>query len=222
LQPAERRDALIEVTLFQTNATRALLERQLLLKALMRPGRSTRPARRTPARFPWARRLARKFRKRVLFWFAEAAILFVFWLIYVHETAAHELMVGAGAAVLAATGAEAVRGLNFARFYPHAKWLLLFWRVPGSIVNDCWVLSRALAERMFLGRALDGETAVVRFDPGGADPRSAARRAIAVTFSSLSPNFIAIRIERKRRLLLYHQVRAVGVPVMLEKLGAEP
>ncbi len=163
-----------------------------------------------------------KLRKRVLFWLAEAAILFVFWLIYVGQTSSHELLVGAGAAALAATGAEAVRGLNFARFYPHAKWLVLFWSVPGSIIIDCWILTQVLAARIFLGKEMDGWTATTRFEPGGTDPRSAARRALAVTFSSLSPNFIAIRIDRKEKLLLYHQVRFTGVPVILKKLGAEP
>jgi hypothetical protein len=163
-----------------------------------------------------------KLKKRVLFWPAEAAILFVFWLIYVGQTSSHELLVGAGAAALAATGAEAVRGLNFARFYPHTRWLGLFWRVPGLIVADCWILTQVLAARILLGKEIEGRTATTRFEPGGADPRSAARRAIAVTFSSLSPNFIAIRIDRKEKLLLYHQVRCAGVPVMLRKLGAEP
>ncbi len=161
-------------------------------------------------------------RTRVLFWFAEAAFLFVLWLILVTQTAVHELMAGAGAAVLAATGAEAVRALNFARFYPHTSWLILFWRVPGSVVFDCWILTQALAARLFLGRELKGEMATARFAAGGADRHSAARRALAVTFSSLSPNFIAVRIDRREGLLLYHQVRASGVPAILKKLGAQP
>jgi hypothetical protein len=165
--------------------------------------------------------MAEKFRERALFWIAEAAILFVFWLIYVSTTASNELLVGAAAAALAATGAEAVRGLNFARFYPHVKWLGLFWHIPGSIVADCWTLTRVLAARIFLGREMEGYTATIPFEPGGADPRSAARRAVAVTLSSLGPNFIAIRIDRTEKLLLYHEVRFTGVPVMLKKLGVE-
>lgn len=166
--------------------------------------------------------MAAGFTKRVIYWLAEAAVLFLFWLVFTVTTAPAELLVGAAASLVAAAGAEAVRGLNLAEFYPYIPWLLEFRRVPGMVLDGCWVLVKVLVLRTLFGRDIRGELKTVDFDPGGSDPRSAARRALAVTFTTLAPNFIVLRIDRKERLLLYHQVMGSSVPEVTRRLGAKP
>lgn len=166
--------------------------------------------------------MAQKRRTRVWYRVAEGAVLYVFWLIFTGNTSTNELWVGGAAAVLAATAAEAVLGLNFARFYPHARWLLEFWRVPGMVASGCWALLEVLVLRNILGRPVHGELKTIAFEPGGSDSRSAARRALAILFTTLAPNFIVVRIDRRQKLMLYHQVLGSSVPALTKKLGARP
>ena len=148
------------------------------------------------ARKPGPPSMAAGFTKRVIYWLAEAAVLFLFWLLFTANTATAELVVGAAACLVAAAGAEAVRGIDFARFHPYLPWLLEVWRIPGMVVDGCWVLVKVLALRAF-GRDIQGELKTVDFDPGGGDPRSAARRALAITFTTLAQTSLCcVSIER--------------------------
>lgn len=106
-------------------------------------------------------RLAQEHRNRIWYWLAEVAVLYIFWLLCVDTTAASEMSVGAGAAVLAATGAEIVRGLDFARFHPRSEWLLQLWRIPGMLASGCWVLIKVLFLRGILRRDITGELKTV-------------------------------------------------------------
>ncbi len=160
--------------------------------------------------------------KRVRIRIAEVAILYLFWCLCTDSTSRNEMYVGAAAAVLAAAGAEVVRGLRFARFRPRLAWLLEGWRIPGMVAEGCWALVRVLLARHVLGRNTRGELKTVPFEPGGKGARSAARRALAIAFTTLAPNFIVVRIDPKERLMLYHQVLASRVPTLTKQLGARP
>ena len=46
----------------------------------------------------------------------------------------------------------------------------------------------------------------VPFAPGGADPRSAARRALVLAGVTVAPNTLAIRIDSRRSLLQVHRL----------------
>ncbi len=157
--------------------------------------------------------------KRFLFWVFEFAILLVFWFLYVDKLAWDEAAVGVGAAALAATGAEVVRGLRFARFYPYRQWLLLAWRIPGMVLHGARVMVKAFVRRYFLGREIESKLATTAFDPGGDDPRSAARRALAIVYTTLSPDSIVIDIDRRARLMLLH-LMGDAVPAVTKELGA--
>lgn len=137
---------------------------------------------------------------RVVYWAAEAALLFVFWLLFVDSLASHELAVGAAACVLAATATEAVRGTQHPRFLPHLRWLLASWRLPGQILRDCVLLVRNLFDHR------RGRFESIPFDAGGADARSVARRALAIFYTTLPPNTIVIGIDRRRNSMLLHRL----------------
>jgi multisubunit Na+/H+ antiporter MnhE subunit len=156
------------------------------------------------------------------FWLAETAILFCVWLIYTWRVSMPELLAGVGAAMLAATGAEAVRGLNFAGFYPLMTWILEVRRLPYTALEGCARLVEVLALRYVLRREVRGGLRTVRFDPGGDDARSAARRALAVALVSFAPNSIVVHIDRERGVMIYHQIIPTTVPKIARRLGARP
>jgi hypothetical protein len=62
----------------------------------------------------------------------------------------------------------------------------------------------------------------VPFEAGGDDEASAFRRALAIAWTTATPNFVIVGVDRRRGLLVYHQVRKSGIPEMTKKLGARP
>lgn len=141
---------------------------------------------------------------RLLHWGNEACLLFLIWLLFVDELQAHELLVGAGASLLAATAVESVRGAEHPRFLPHFRWILASWRLPWQIVHDCVLLLRNLVDRR------TGHFETIAFDASGADARSVARRALAIFYTTLPPNTIVIGIDRRRDYMLLHRLE--GTP----------
>ncbi len=153
-------------------------------------------------------------------WLREFLILFVFWLLFVNSTEWQELAVGAAAAALAATGAEAARGLKLSRFRPGLGVLAQARRVPAMVLMDCWVLLRATTGRLLGRRAIEGELRTARFEAGGDDAASATRRALAVLLATSSPNSLVIQIDRRERLMLFHQAVPRKLPQLIRELGA--
>lgn len=135
---------------------------------------------------------------RLGYWLVEAGILFGLWLLFVDQWQWHEVMVGAVAAALAATGTELVRGTDHPRFLPHWQWLAEAWRLPWKIVHDCGLLVRNLV------RGGDGRLLSIPFEAGGTDARSAARRLLAVFYTTLPPNTVVIGIDRQKNQMLLH------------------
>jgi multisubunit Na+/H+ antiporter MnhE subunit len=159
--------------------------------------------------------------KRALYWLLQWIVLFVLWLWFVDSTAPHELLAGAIAAALGAVGSELARTEARPRFGPHVRWLLQAWRVPGYVLLGCWVLLMKLGRRTFAGDRTAGLFELVPFDAGGDDPPAVARRALAIIFTTLPPNFLIVGIDRQRNLMLFHQVKKDPVPEVTRLLGAK-
>jgi multisubunit Na+/H+ antiporter MnhE subunit len=140
-------------------------------------------------------------------WLADIAILIAVWVILVGKISLPELLLAFVAAVIAATVTEVTRRAGFARFYPRLQWLTEVWRVPGEILVDCGVLIVVLAERSLTKRKGRGSFRIIPFDSGGADGRAAARRALAITIGTLSPNTCVLDIEPHHNFALLHQIR---------------
>lgn len=141
-------------------------------------------------------------------WLADAAILILVWFILVGRINLPELVVGFIAATIAATVTEVTRSIGFARFYPHLKWFTGVWSVPGEILVDCWILIIVLAERILRKRKERGFLRILPFASGDTGGRSAARRALAITVGTLSPNTCVLDIEPYHNFVLLHQIRA--------------
>jgi hypothetical protein len=123
------------------------------------------------------------------------------------------------AAVFGATAAEVVREQPFAEFRPRLSWLMQIWREPWYIVQGCSVVLW-----VFLKHLVKPEQSVLRevvFDSGGSDAQSAARRALAITYTTLPPNFVVLSIDLNKNAMLVHQVSESKTPRMARNLGAK-
>ncbi len=155
-----------------------------------------------------------------LFFVASWGILTGLWFLYTVTPKVSELLVGLGAALLAAIGMAVVEGERFAQFAPKPKWLLLFlaepWYVLEGSASIVWALIRRIA-----GKKSEAQLKAIKFDAGGDDDESAARRALAICLTTIPPNFIVIGIDRDQNIMLIHQVSRTGVPWVVKQVGAQ-
>lgn len=147
-------------------------------------------------------RLARTAGMAFLTWVALAAV----WMLLVDNESLPELLVGAGGVCIAATGSELVRAQRLAQLRVRAAWLLRLWRplarVPLDVGIVTWELVRQLTER----KRERGSLRAYRFRAVDPDPASNARRALAELAGSTAPNTIVIGVDRRRRVILAHQL----------------
>lgn len=155
---------------------------------------------------------------RTLFGLIYWVSCFCLWLLFVNTTKPHELWMAAMASAFGATAADIVREQPFADFRPRLSWILQAWREPWYIAQGCSVVLW-----VFLKHFIWPEQSVLRevvFDSGGSDPQSAARRALAITYTTMPPNFVVLSIDLKRNAMLVHQVSQSATPQMTRNLGA--
>jgi multisubunit Na+/H+ antiporter MnhE subunit len=165
------------------------------------------------------RKPAYKWKQIATFGLVEWLVFFWLWVLFENQTNFYELLFGAGAAVLAAVGTEIIRIHHLASFRPRLIWIVQGWRLPWYIVQGCWVISWTLLKQPF-----HSEKSVLRsvpFDPGGSDAHSAARRALAITYTTLPPNFVVLSIDLEKKVMVVHQVQKSPTPIMTKNLGAK-
>lgn len=157
-----------------------------------------------------------------LSWLLTYVVLYGVYLLFASTLTTPELVAGAVVAVIA-TGATVVFGtVGVVHFKPSPRDLLQVWRVPYYAVIDTIQVVGALAKQLFTRRGADSLLRAVPFDVGAADEGAAARRALAVTYTTLTPNFIVLGIAHEQALLLYHEITDAEVPQMTINLGARP
>ena len=109
-----------------------------------------------------------------------------------------------GAAVLigalGAAAATIVRARREVVLRPRPRDLLAVWHGVRRWPRDLVLLARAQVARE------PGRIVEVPFAATGEDPRSAARRAVAVAAGSLAPNSIVIEIDAERGVLVRHEL----------------
>lgn len=161
----------------------------------------------------------RSTRDVILFFLAEWALMFGLWLLLVDNFKRGEMLLGVAMALVAALAAAVVKAENFARFAPHVGELTQTWRIPWYLVEGTWQIFGVLARHLFTRPP--SLIASMRFDPGGDDAHSAARRALAVALMTVPPNTVVVGIDRKKQRLILHEFRQGGVPVMARRLGVK-
>jgi hypothetical protein len=145
--------------------------------------------------------------KAARFWLVWFLICLGLWMLLVFKTEPAEVVAGAIASALAATGVELVRASGYAPFAPDRRWWRGYLRLPGEVLRDTWLIV-ALLHRHFVHREpVKGRFRIVHFqDCAGDDPRSQARRATAIWLSSVSPNAYILGFDEQRDIAVLHQL----------------
>jgi multisubunit Na+/H+ antiporter MnhE subunit len=149
----------------------------------------------------------------VAFWLIWWAICFGLWMLLVFKTEFAEVVAGALAASVSATGAELVRSRGIVPFEPRLIWWRGLLKVPWDVVRETWQLTALVVRHYLRGQPIEGSFRFVHFEScGGHDPRSQARRAIATWISSISPNTYLLGFDEAHDVAVVHQLVATERP----------
>jgi hypothetical protein len=161
-------------------------------------------------------------RQRALFWLVWWLVCLGLYLLLVFEFELLEVLAGMVAAAFAATAAELVRSRGYAPFAADPRWLGKLLRLPREVLEDCFVLARALALQVTGRKRIEGSFRVIHFEGcSGDDPRSESRRAVAKWLGGMAPNTYVIGFDEKRDSVLVHQLVATDEPPDVDP-GAPP
>jgi hypothetical protein len=142
------------------------------------------------------------------------------YLLLIDITDLPELIVGAGAAAIAATGFELAReqrtvgGLR-ARLH----WLSHVHRLLRAVPSDIAWVSLLAVGQLIRPRDMHGAFRAVPFRCGGEEGLETGRRALAESLGSFAPNTIIVGVDPERELLLGHQLRRRGGDDAIDVLG---
>ncbi len=149
-------------------------------------------------------------RRRAIAWGLGWMFAAALYLLLIDITDLPELIVGAGAAVLAATGLELAREQGMVGESIRWRWLLRVYRPFLRVPRDCVVVC-AMALRGLVSREPRmGEFRVVPFRQTEDEPHETGRRGLAEAAGSLAPNTFVVGIDGERELMLAHQLKVSG------------
>jgi multisubunit Na+/H+ antiporter MnhE subunit len=151
-------------------------------------------------------------------WLIWWALLAALWLALVDTVLAPELLAGAVAAAIAATGAVIVRQQRRLLLLPRLAWLRSAGGPLRRAVTDLAPLARALVRR----RDEHGRLVELPYDAVADTPEAAAHRAFTQALGSLGPNTIVVDVDRDRRVLSVHQLVPTADPAAEAKPLPEP
>ena len=144
--------------------------------------------------------------RRAVAWSIGWAFSAALYLLLIDITDLPELIVGAGAAVLAATGLELAREQGLVGESVHLRWLLRGYRPFVKVAVDTVLVSRAAFRALLRRDACHGRFRAVRFTGGEDQPHESGRRALAQALGSFAPNTVVVGIDEERGLILAHQL----------------
>jgi multisubunit Na+/H+ antiporter MnhE subunit len=141
------------------------------------------------------------------FWLAWWAICMGLWMLLVFNTQAAEIVLGAIAAAVAATGAELVRSRGYVPFSPDLRWSRALLGLPRAVVVDTWRMAMLLVAHYLRGKPIEGSFRIVHFACGPPDDaRDQARLAVSQWLGGVSPNTYVLGIDERRHVAVVHQL----------------
>lgn len=150
----------------------------------------------------------------------QSVCLGIFWIACVATFHVDEMLVGAGALVLSvAFCLFTIRTLPL-EFRPTPGEIAQVLRVPWYVVVDLAQVMLVLLLDCF-GRRAPSLFRSVPWEHVENNGRDTARRVLAIAYTTVSPNCIAIGVDCGRGQFLYHQLRRDRLPSFTRSLGAE-
>jgi multisubunit Na+/H+ antiporter MnhE subunit len=150
------------------------------------------------------------------------ALAFVTWFLLVGRLGTDELWGAIPGSLLAALATWVVFEQHVVGFSDRAGHLLEAWRLPGYMITGTLEIFRVLLRQLFAGKPASSLLLAVPYDALGDDPGDAAKRALAIAYTTSTPNFIVLGIDHRRGTLVFHQIERGPIMEMLKRLGARP
>lgn len=149
-----------------------------------------------------------------------AITLFVGWVWLVANLHLHEVIVGV--VVVALSTAFCALVFRSSTLPLELRWrdILAVRHVPSEIARDTSSVIAILFRDLFRGQPAGSFYRVAGFQASRRDPVLVARAALAVTYTTLSPNMIVIGIDPEQGHMLFHQLQRDSVPTSTRSLGA--
>jgi hypothetical protein len=148
--------------------------------------------------------------RRIFAWSLGWVFAGALYLLLIDITDLPELIVGAGAATLAATGLELARQQKVAGESIRRRWMVRAYRPLLKVPSDIWHVSRAAIVQLVRRDAVVGQFRAVPFHSDEDELHESGRHGLAEGFGSLAPNTIIVGIDTERELILAHQLRRSG------------
>lgn len=142
------------------------------------------------------------------------------WVLSTGTVHLHELLVGAVVVVLSTLFLRQVFLEELGRFSFTAADLLSAWHIPWYVLSSSSEIVMVLLKDLFGGPRASSIYRVCGFQTSRDDPRMVARRALAIGYTSFSPNFIIVGIDYHLSRMLFHQLQRSTIPDMTKQLGA--
>ena len=141
---------------------------------------------------------------RIRGWVTWWALLMALWVILDDSLEPDELLVGAGAAAIAAVVVSLAMHQAGTRFSARLGWLVKAVRLPGQVLADTVTVYAALWRLIAHREQPDSGfvTEPVRY--GDDSPREATRRTLLIGARSLAPNQFALGLDAETDTLVTH------------------
>lgn len=147
------------------------------------------------------------------------ALLFGLWMVLVDSVDWPEMVVGAGAAAIAAVFATVVFTRRSEHLRPTPGMLRFAYRPLVLMVTDTVRVTAALVREIAQRRPNEGHLRAVRYRATGDDPDHVARRILTEWGASVAANRYAVGIDVERDYLLVHQLVEAPGPLDPLELG---
>ncbi len=161
-------------------------------------------------------------RRAAAAWGLEWAVGLALWFVFAGSISWHELLVGAPAAALGASASRLVWNSGALSFRGRGRDLATLRYVPRYVLTGTWEILAVLWRQVVRGEAAPSLVLAAPMDVGGAGPADDARRALAIAYTTATPNFLVLGVDRERGLIVYHQLQGSDIPEMTRRLGVKP
>jgi hypothetical protein len=155
--------------------------------------------------------MARRLFRRAFAWSLAWVLAGALYLVLIDITDLPELIVGAGAAVIAATGFELARETDVAGgALARLRWVAQLWWPIRKVPSDVAIVSALALRQLVRPRAVNGRFRAVPFRCDEDRPHETGRRALAESMGSFAPNTIIIGVDAEHELIFGHQLHLSG------------